>query len=330
MSALEQGPHRWCLRVVRRPLWIAVVLLGAMAARPAPARAWFCSRYDDSAEVQAHREALFSQFKDNYFETGRPWSHGLPATDPRRMVRFQVSLKFNLIPTRSPCTLFFAYSQKSLWALWTFPTSPHFDDSNYNPAFFLAWRNHDSTVLLPSQARGLRLQNVYAGYEHESNGLGNGKNIGWDRLSAFARVGYFFASGFHLIVQPKAWIPFVPSDAPPHFIDYRGYGEITVELGRDHVPGPTDAYVYRDFVFSVLARPATSVDRGYVEASWRIHPFKPAWVSWSFFLQYAAGFGETLSHYNEKLPPAVIRLGIALDDRLSILSPAPAAAPAAP
>ena len=128
--------------------------------------------------------ALFTQFKDNYFISGPPW--GGTRSDPSRFVRFQFSVKFNMIPTRSRCTLFFAFTQKSLWKLWT--KSPAFEDSNYNPAFFLAWRNHDFTVQLPTVPRGLRLLGVFAGYEHESNGRGAPDARGWDRASAFARL----------------------------------------------------------------------------------------------------------------------------------------------
>lgn len=320
-SGYRAGTSRRNIRARRlAPLALAALTAGLFAAAR-PAQAWLCSP-EDTPEAEARRAALFSQFKDNYFISGGPW--GATNSDPRHYVKFQFSIKFNLIPTTSRCTLFFAFTQKSLWKLWT--VSPAFEDSNYNPAFFLAWRDHDFTSQLPWQARGARWLAVFAGYEHESNGRGYPDSRGWDRLSAFARVGYYFGDGFlgggwNLVVQPKAWYPFIPADVPQDLLDYLGYGEVSIQLARESVArGPVDAdgsrYVYRDLALGALGRAGKKLDRGYIEAWLRWRPFNFNWISWSLFAQFATGYGETLARYNEKLPPT-IRLGIALDDRIS-------------
>jgi outer membrane phospholipase A len=296
---------------------MAVALLSS-----APARAWLCSP-EDTPDAEVRRAALFSQFKDNYFISGLPW--GATSTDPRHFVRFQFSIKFNLIPTRSRCTLFFAFTQKSLWKLWT--ESPAFEDSNFNPAFFFAWRDHDFTSQLPWQPSGFRLLGVFAGYEHESNGRGAPDSRGWDRASAFARVGYYFGErfaggGWHVIAQPKAWYPFVPADVPQDLVDFLGYGELSLELSQEGIaydPGEAPDgphYIYRNFSLGALARAGKKFDRGYLEAWLRFRPLQRPQVSWSLYFQFATGFGEDLARYNEKLPPT-LRVGIALDDRIS-------------
>jgi outer membrane phospholipase A len=304
-----------------RARWQAIAGLVWVACRASPAGAWFCSP-QDTPEAEA-REALFTQFRDNYFISGAPW--GATKTDPRHYVRFQLSIKFNMIPTRSPCTLFFTFTQKSLWKLWSL--SPSFEDSNYNPAFLLAWRSQDFTSQLRLPPGGLRVLGVFAGYEHESNGRSVPDARGWDRASAFARFGYYFGDrflggGWHIVVEPKVWWPFLPADNPPDFLDYLGYGQLSLEVGResenhDPMQGPGGMrYVYRDFVFALLGRPGKRFDRGYLEASIRWRPIQIPQVSWSLLAQLATGYSETFSRYNESLPPT-IRIGIALDDRIS-------------
>jgi outer membrane phospholipase A len=315
-----------------RSLVSAVPLL-ALVASAAPARAWFCSP-DDTPEAEARRTALFSQFKDNYFITGWPLGPGT-TTDPAKYVKFQFSIKFNLVPTRSRCTVFFAFTQRSFWKLWQ--KSPGFEDSNYNPAFFLAWRNHDFTSFLPSQPRGLRWLGVFAGYEHESNGKSAPDSIGWDRASAFTRVGYYFGDGllgggWQVIAQPKIWYAHIPEESPPDMLDYLGYGQLSLEIGRDGInhdlaerPGDPQ-YVYRDFVVGALVRPGKHFDRGYLEAWARFRPVRIPQVSFSIFAQFAMGYGETLARYNDKLPPTV-RVGFAFDDRISTEAVTAAAQP---
>ena len=306
----------------RPPAVTLILVLASVVLAPARARAWLCAP-EDTPDAEVRRAALFSQFKDNYFVSGLPF--GATRSDPSRFVRFQFSVKFNLVPTRSRCTLFFAFTQKSLWKLWT--ESPAFEDSNFNPAFFLAWRDHDFTSRLPTRPPGLRLLGFFAGYEHESNGRGDPDSRGWDRLSAFARLGYFFGGswlggGWQLIAQPKGWYAHLPADVPQDLVDYLGHGELSVELAQEgiaFVPGEAPGephYVYRNFVLGALVRPGGKLDRGYLEAWLRFRPMVRPEVSWSLYFQFATGYGEDLERYNVRLPPT-IRAGIALDDRIS-------------
>lgn len=313
----------------RRALTAAAVAVTlVVSAGETSTWAGLCSP-DDTPDAELRRAALFSQFKENYFISG--WPQGPTKTDPSHYVRFQLSIKFNLLPTRSRCTLLFTFTQKSFWKLWT--TSPAFEDSNYNPAFFLAWRDHDYTSQVPGALQGARLLNVLAGYEHESNGLGETASRGWDRLSVSLRAGYFFDDGFlgggwHVVVQPKGWVPFVPRDAPQDLVDYLGYGQLSVEIARqaaDVPPGqPSDGprYVYKDIVLGAMGRPGKAFDRGYFEAWARVRLLHFPIISWSVFALFSTGYGETLARYNERLPPTV-RVGIALDDRVTADPPRP-------
>lgn len=298
---------------------LAVVLLAVAWAVPAWAnlfdRVPFCRANTEErgiTEELYRQNALFTQLKDNYFISGWPEE----GTDPRNFVRFQLSVKFNLLPTASRCTLYFGYTQRSFWNLWHIRGSSPFEDSNYNPSVFLAWTNQDFTGLHPTPPSGFNLFFVHAGYEHESNGRDEDASRGWERLSATSRFGWHAGdSGWHLVVQPKAWIPFVGGPQNPDLLDYYGYGTLTVEVGLDSLSSERGPRLSsRDFVLGMMGRVGRNFDRGYAEIWARYRP-PFDWLGLSVFAQLSTGYGETMLRYDQRL--TAVRVGLALDDRMS-------------
>lgn len=299
---------------------LASVALALLMALPAHAGLLsFCEPAQEKTFESALRTAIFTEYRDNYFITGLPQA----GDHPRNFVRFQLSVKYNLVPTTSRCTLYFAYTQKSLWNLWNFSGSSPFEDSNYNPAFFFAWTNQDFGTYHSVPSAGFNLLYIHTGYEHESNGRDKEASRGWERLSSTARFGWYLKGGWHLLVQPRLWVPWVSGretegGGNPDLIDYYGYGSLSLELGKDQHP---DGYAHtvgtpawRDFMVGVMGRAGRRFDRGYAElwARYRL-PFET--VSWSLYAQLVTGYGETLLRYNQKV--TAFRVGIALDDRFS-------------
>lgn len=291
------------------------VVLALLTSLPAHAGLLsFCEPSPNKASENAPRAAMFSEYKDNYFITGVPRE----GDQPRNFVRFQLSVKYNLVPTDSHCTLYFTYTQKSLWNLWSFKGSSPFEDSNYNPGFFFAWTNQDFGTYHVVPSAGLNLLYVHAGYEHESNGRDGEASRGWDRISSTTRFGLYWPSGWHLLFQPRIWLPFVGDREPggggnPDLLDYYGYGSLTVELGQDEARG-AGAPTWRNFVLGATGRAGRNFDRGYSEI-WARYRIPSDVVSWSVFAQFVTGYGETLLRYNQNV--TAVRVGIALDDRLS-------------
>jgi outer membrane phospholipase A len=317
----------------RAPILVALAALAALPAAGTAEEAPPAGAAPQGAEAPTPRGAtpLFTQDRDNYFVTGLPstrdWDNLADASRPR--IRFQLSVKYNFVPQRAGWAVFFGYTQKSIWDLWNWAGSAPFEDSNYNPALFWAWR--PGGFLQPLEPRsGIRFLGLRAGIEHESNGQAGAISRGWNRFSGSARVGLFFpGSGtgagnyLHLIGEVKGWHPMVEGrDASgggnPDLVKYYGYGQVQAELGYDiPVEGTvTRGHYQRLWGIGALARASDRFEPRYLEVWFR---YRPAWFGWlglSLFVQGVTGYGETLLRYNVKQAPTV-RIGVALDDVLA-------------
>ena len=123
-----------------------------------------------------------SAHKTNYFSINR-WPGG-----DKAQVKFQISMKFQLLKPdlyifkRDLFPAYIAYTQKSLWNEGL-PSRP-FEESNYNPEFFL-----DYPVNALSVGR-FKLRNIIAcPLEHESNGLSEAGSRSWNRQYILLRFG---------------------------------------------------------------------------------------------------------------------------------------------
>ena len=274
----------------------------------------FCESQPDDPKAQLRESRLFSEFKDNYFITGWPGSGGQPGG----FVRFQVSVKANLVPTRSPCTIFFTFTQKTLWDLWNVHGSSPFVDSNYNPGFFLAWRRTDAPYR-SGEERGMTPTLALLGFEHESNGRDGASSRSWNRLTALARFAYFMPGGWSFAVQPTLWAPLVESrDADgggnPDLIRYFGHGQLLFDVGRTAIiEDGSRKIVARDWSVTTLLRAGADFAHGLVEVSARKRVPWPRLSPLALFAQCNFGYGEVLLTYNQRR--SVCRVGFSIEDR---------------
>jgi phospholipase A1 len=227
-----------------------------------------------------------------YFVLG--WNEGLNA-------RFQLSFKYRfvnpdgVVTRRAPffSHMYFAYTQTSLWDLES--KSKPFFDTSYKPS--LSYRDNQLWV---SDSGLFRLRGQ-AGFEHESNGQGGEESRSLN--IAFVRPSFEFEEALgtaDLVIAPKLWSYIGGLSDNPDIADYRGYGELRVEVtGRS------------EWQTAATFRLGTS-GKGSVLVNFTYPMDRIAWKTFDAFLnvQYFNGWGESLRSYNQKLP-SQIRIGIA-------------------
>lgn len=296
----------------------AAALLALVAGWPFAARAdWFCSPREESRQPITR---LFSIHDENYFITGIP-SDAKTSND---QVKFQISVKFDLVPNEGPCGLFFAFTQRSLWNIYA--ASAPFEDSNYNPQIFLAFGQKDVSAMRTFPTPG-KFSFIWArlGAEHESNGQAGDASRSWNRIFASAQflILWGAADALYLTLQPKVWLPFGLT-GNPDLIDYVGYGELTTQVGWHQF---FDNGRWHDVTLGAMVRKGTAGSYGTLQLTLS---YRPPWrfTSFSFYSQAFLGYNETLLHYNQRT--TVLRFGISLDDRFSWSTGTPAAVPPPP
>ena len=288
--------------------------LAFLVALASGAASAFCDSQPDDPKAQLRESRLFSEFKDNYVISGWPGSGGQPAG----FVRFQVSVKANLVPTRSPCTIFFTFTQKTLWDLWNFHGSSPFVDADYNPGLFLAWRRTD-TPWRNDRERGITPTLLLLGFEHESNGRDGPLSRSWNRFTVLSRFAYFMPGGWSFAVQPSLWAPLVQrrdSDGGGNadLTRYFGYGQLLLDAGRTLViEDGSRKIVARDWSVTTTLRAGTDFAHGLAEISARKRVPWPRLSPLALFAQCSFGYGEVLLTYNQRR--SVCRVGFSIEDR---------------
>ena len=294
---------------MRRPLpvvpFLLSLLLGSLAPRAASADALLCPSLTEGRHAPA-----FSTYKENYFITG---------FTKESQVKFQISIKAVLFPQSLGCALFFGYTQKSLWDVYT-GGSP-FEGSDYNPEAFFSFANKD-LILDPANPTlaGWSILSLDVGLiEHESNGQADGDSRGWNRSYLRARFGYIGESAF-VLLTPKVWVPYAVDRADNPYIEkYLGYFQLGAELGLEHSLRVFGYPTWRArYVLGVLARKGWDRDLsiGSLE-TWlrmRLGPkgSAPYRLGAALYAQLVTGYGETLAHYDQF--ETSFRIGVSLGD----------------
>ncbi len=182
-------------------------------------------------------------YKINYFTINNLW------TNDNAQVKFQFSVKYKFLDSDvrvlgHPLSLYFAYTQKSLWNVGQ-PSMP-FEESNYNPEVFFDYQINHSWG-------SFSLRDIFLSpFEHESNGLAGPDSRSWNRLYAAARFGFWPLEQAesehkdHVELNLKVWHAYGYSDQDAYlrsigstetFLDYVGYGEINLALRDIFVQG---------------------------------------------------------------------------------------------
>jgi hypothetical protein len=250
---------------------------------------------------------ILTGYKDNYIISGF-------SRDTE--VKFQFSLKFDLWPNRTRHSVFFGYTQKSLWNLYD--SSSPFVDSNYNPEIFYGYlKRYGDVVWVPGRVTFF-VDSLRAGVEHESNGRDGTASRGWNRVYGYANAGAYLGTDYYLTLGLKGWLPpFVVDTYNADIVSYRGYGEATFVAGYDPVSpswwggGHVGATYYhgasqilsRQGIEAFLQWRPTYDDRVWF---WRFTPY--------FYAQFFHGYGEYLLAYNQR--ETGIRVGVSIEDRV--------------
>jgi phospholipase A1/A2 len=204
--------------------------------------------------------------------------------------KFQLSIKGRLATTDDHrWGLWFAYTQLSLWQMYSPDMSHPFRETNYEPEIFGSFR--------PGiEVGGMQWNLLNFGYNHQSNGRSDPISRSWDRL--------FVEAGFerdNFVLLARAWTRINPPDDEddnPDILDYYGYGEIT------------GSYKWRDNSFTLMGRGNLGTGKGAAQFTWATRPLLGPMRG---YLQVFTGYGESLIDYNWN--QTTIGLGVTINDR---------------
>jgi outer membrane phospholipase A len=275
----------------------------------------------DKMDYRRGWQYILSGHRENYFISG--------VSSSQHTVKFQFSFKFNLWPNASRHSVYFAYTQKSLWAVWDFANSSPFLESNYAPEIFYGYYPLYGDIV-PAPGRWTYfVDQMRAGFEHESNGMGSDMSRGWNRVTGTARGGVYFGADNYVALALKAWAcPFGVWNNPD-ITDYLGYGALGIEYGYD----PVIKRWYGGGNINVAFQKGWDADWGrrsvQVTAQWR-PAYEGKFLEWWKFTPYIfaqlwTGYGETLLTYN--VDTTAFRIGLSLDDRVEWIAAPKAAKP---
>lgn len=214
-----------------------------------------------------------------------PYTYSRDYESDQTEVLFGVSAK--LRPLGPP--LYFAYSQRSFWALYDDSRSRPFRETVFNPELFYRWS--------PSKPEDDIVWGFDGGYEHESNGEDIPESRSWDRLYIAP-----FYERHGTAVQLKLWYRIPenddkPLDDPkrddnPDIERYMGYGELSLFRRFD-----------RNHRLNAMMRYHPSTQHGAIQVQWleRLGEGDLFWTIYAFH-----GYGESLTDYND----SVTRIGV--------------------
>ncbi len=203
--------------------------------------------------------------------------------------KFQLSIKGRLATTDDRrLGLWFAYTQLSLWQMYSPDMSHPFRETNYEPEIYGSFR--------PGiEVGGMQWNLLNFGYNHQSNGRSDPISRSWDRL--------FVEAGFELdnfVLLARAWTRINPpadEDDNPDILDYYGYGEVTA------------FYTWRDNSFTLMGRGNVSTGKGAAQFTWATRPLLGPLRG---YLQVFSGYGESMIDYNWN--QTTIGLGVTVND----------------
>lgn len=217
-----------------------------------------------------------------------PLTHGVL---DKQEIKFQFSIKFPITDElfNNKATLYFAYTNLSLWQAYNSDVSKPFRETNHEPEIFISYPN-DWEIF------GFKNRLIFIGLSHQSNGQAGNLSRSWNR----AYIDMVFEHGnYYLSIKP--WIRIKPAttDDNPDINHYMGHAELRM------------AYADGQNTVSLMLRNNFSSDnRGAVEINYSFPMSRR--VKW--FIQYFDGYGESLIDYNARTQR--IGVGIAMTDWL--------------
>jgi phospholipase A1 len=228
------------------------------------------------------------------YATFGDWTGNLEKAEAKFQISLKVPLNYSSMFIEGD-GLYVGFTLQSWWQVYSDNISKPFRETNYQPELFylapLDWQPAGGNT-------GLAI-----GIEHQSNGRTQLLSRSWNR--AYANFLYEHG-GFAMSFKPWWRLPEDDKEFPlssegddnPDIEDYMGH----FELGM--------AYQWQEYEFSFKGRQNFSENQGGMELGVTF----PLWGKLRGYLQYTAGYGESLIDYNHSQQR--IGLGIALTNAL--------------
>lgn len=202
--------------------------------------------------------------------------------EAKLQISFKIPLWINIMGESA--TLYFGYTQLSLWQMYNSELSSPFRETNYEPELMLGFP-------LKERFLGMDLSALLLSLNHQSNGQTEPFSRSWNRIIA----NFLFSSG-NFVVNVRPWYRIPEEDAVddnPDIDKYMGSGEIHAY------------YKSGDNVVAALLRNNLREDnKGAIQLDWsyQMHPKVKGYI------QLFSGYGDSLIDYDR----AVTRFGIGI------------------
>lgn len=209
-------------------------------------------------------------------------------------VKFQISIKSDVIDITDRQALWAGYSQQSFWQVFDTKHSNPFRESNYEPELIYSYRPKD----LGSES-SVAASFLNAGVVHQSNGQSLPRSRSWNRLYIQAGLEHDFGDNGRLALLPRYWKRLGGGgvdDDNPDILHYLGHGDIELRYYRGH--GMLSAVVRSRSLQWDLALPL----RALTIQNANLH------------LQYFHGYGESLIDYNQSHTTLGLGLSMPFED----------------
>lgn len=212
-------------------------------------------------------------------------------------VKFQFSSKFPLVRSlfSTQADMYFAYTNRSFWQMYSTASSAAFRETNHEPEFFLTYPVDWSLF-------GWKNSSVALGVVHQSNGRDEPLSRSWNRLYASALFeqgnwGLSIKPWYRIPEEEKTDLSTTSGDDNPDIYKYMGYGEMRL------------SYHKQDHVITLMERNNfTSKSKGAVELAYSF----PLYGKLKGYTQFFHGYGESLIDYNAR--SSRISMGVAISD----------------
>ncbi len=215
-----------------------------------------------------NREPFDSTYSDNFTNTE---------------FHFQFSIKTLVFKSifNDRAKLWFAYTNRSFWQLYSEYISKPFRETNHEPEFLLTFRNNAELFGFKNRANILILN-------HQSNGRENDLSRSWNRI-IFQSIWY----KSNLVLSFRPWYR-IPEEEDRYVGDTSGDDNPDIEdfMGKFDLQA---LYKYNNNMLSVMFRNNfKSNNKGAVELGWSF-PFRPKVKG---YIRYFNGYGDSLIDYN--------------------------------
>lgn len=209
-------------------------------------------------------------------------------------LQFQISFKMPLLLDVADydVSVYFAYSQMSLWQAYNSDESSPFRETNYEPELFAQW---DGDIKL---GNGWKFKAATFGFTHQSNGRSEPLSRSWNRLESRLVVEHG-----NLILAINPWLRFEESESEDNnadLLDYYGHGKLVM------------AYKLNEHSFSLISRNniESRFKKGSVEGSWSF----PIHNRVKGYIKVFSGYGNSLIEYNQYT--STVGIGVSMIDWL--------------